>query len=114
MTGPANLVFYLIAALTVGSAILVAILPNIIYSAVALLFTFAGVAGLYVLTSADFLAATQILVYVGGILVLIMFAVFLSSRISTVKLSNPGRFRLPAGAGWPGRVRGPRLPGGAH
>lgn len=98
MTGPADLIFYLLAAMTVGSAILVAILPNIIYSAVALLFTFAGVAGLYVLTSADFLAATQILIYVGGILVLIMFAVFLSSRISSVKLSNPVRFRLPAAA----------------
>lgn len=98
MTGPVDLIFYLLAALTVGSAILVAILPNIIYSAVALLFTFAGVAGLYVLTSADFLAATQILIYVGGILVLIMFAVFLSSRISTGKLSNPVRFRLPAAA----------------
>lgn len=98
MTGPADLVFYLMAALTVGSAILVATLPNIIYSAVALLFTFGGVAGLYVFASADFLAATQILVYVGGILVLIMFAVFLSNRISTVKISNPVRFRLPAAA----------------
>src|SRR3989337_3687027 len=98
MTGPADLIFYLLAAMTVGSAILVAILPNIIYSAVALLFTFAWVAGLYVLTSADFLAATQILVYVGGILVLIMFAGFLSSRISSVKLSNPVHFRLPAAA----------------
>jgi len=98
MTGPADLVFYLMAAMTVGSAILVATLPNIIYSAVALLFTFGGVAGLYVFASADFLAATQILVYVGGILVLIMFAVFLSNRISTVKLSNPVRFRLPAAA----------------
>ncbi len=98
MTGPADLVFYLLAAMTVGSAILVATLPNIIYSAVALLFTFGGVAGLYVLASADFLAATQILVYVGGILVLIMFAVFLSNRISTAKLSNPVRFRLPAAA----------------
>ena len=98
MTGPADLVFYLMAALTVGSAILVATLPNIIYSAVALLFTFGGVAGLYVFASADFLAATQVLVYVGGILVLIMFAVFLSNRISTVKISNPVRFRLPAAA----------------
>src|SRR3989304_4436892 len=68
MTGPANLVFYLIAALTVGSAILVAILPNIVYSAVALLFSFAGVAGLYVFLSADFLAATQALAFVGGVL----------------------------------------------
>lgn len=98
MTGPADLIFYVLAALTVGSAILVATLPNIIYSAVALLFAFAGVAGLYVFVSADFLAATQVLVYVGGILVLILFAVFLSNRISTVKLSNPVRFRWPAAA----------------
>ncbi|MCL5966925.1 MAG: NADH-quinone oxidoreductase subunit J [Deltaproteobacteria bacterium] len=96
MNGPADLVFYSIAALTVGSAILVATLPNIIYSAVALLFAFAGVAGLYVFVSADFLAATQVLIYVGGILVLIMFAVFLSNRISDVKISNPARFRGPA------------------
>ncbi len=98
MTGPADVVFYVLAAMTVGSAILVATLPNIVYAAVALLFTFSGVAGLYVLLAADFLAATQLLIYVGGILVLIMFAVFLSNRISTVKLSNPARFRLPAAA----------------
>lgn len=96
MKGPVDLVFYLLAALTVGSGILVAILPNIVYSAVALLFAFAGVAGLYVLASADFLAATQVLVYVGGILVLIIFAIFLSHRIASVNLSNPVRFRLPA------------------
>jgi NAD(P)H-quinone oxidoreductase subunit 6 len=98
MKGPADLVFYVLAALTIGSAILVATIPNIIYAAVAMLFTFGGVAGLYVLLSADFLAATQVLVYVGGILVLIMFAVFLSNRISSVKLSNPVHFRLPAAA----------------
>ncbi len=98
MTGPSNIVFILLSVLTVGAAILVATLPNIIYSGVALLFAFAGVAGLYVFASADFLAATQVLVYVGGILVLIMFAVFLSQRISSVKLSNPARFRWPAAA----------------
>jgi NADH-quinone oxidoreductase subunit J len=96
MSGPADMVFYSIAALTVGSAILVAILPNIVYSAIALLFSFAGVAGLYVFLSADFLAATQVLVYVGGILILILFAVFLSHRISDVKLSNPARFHWQA------------------
>jgi NAD(P)H-quinone oxidoreductase subunit 6 len=82
MSGPAEYIFYAAAAMTVGAAILVAILPNILYAAVALLFSFAGVAGLYVLLSADFLAATQILVYVGGIIVLLLFAVFLSNRIS--------------------------------
>ncbi len=98
MTGPADFIFYALAILTVVSAILVATLPSIIYSAVALLFSFAGVAGIYVLLSADFLAATQILVYVGGILVLILFAVFLSNRISSVNLSSPMRFRWPAAA----------------
>jgi NADH-quinone oxidoreductase subunit J len=96
MSGPADLIFYFLAALTVGSAILVAVLPNIVYSAVALLFSFAGVAGLYVFLSADFLAATQVLVYVGGILILILFAVFLSNRISDVRLSNPARFHWQA------------------
>lgn len=98
MKGPVDAIFYVLAAMTIGSAILVATMPNIIYAAVALLFTLGGVAGLYVLLGADFLAATQVLVYVGGILVLIMFAVFLSNRISTVKLSNPVHFRLPAAA----------------
>ena len=98
ISGPGDIIFYAAAALTVCAAILVAVLPNIIYSAVALLFAFAGVAGLYVFLSADFLAATQVLVYVGGILILILFAVFLSNRISDVKISNPGRFQLPAAA----------------
>jgi NADH-quinone oxidoreductase subunit J len=96
MNGPADFIFFGAAALTVAAALLVAMLPNILYAAVALLFSFAGVAGLYVLLAADFLAATQVLVYVGGILVLIMFAVFLSNRISDVKLNNPTHFRLPA------------------
>ncbi len=98
MSGPGDYIFYAAAAMTVGAAVLVAVLPNIIYAAIALLFAFAGVAGLYVFLSADFLAATQVLVYVGGILILILFAVFLSNRISDVKISNPARFRLPAAA----------------
>lgn len=97
MIGPSEVIFYVIAFVTVVSGMLVALLPNIIHSAMALLFTFAGVAGLYVFMSADFLAATQLLIYVGGILVLILFAVFLSSRISSVKMSNPARFMVPAG-----------------
>jgi NADH-quinone oxidoreductase subunit J len=96
MNGPADFIFLGAAALTVAAALLVAMLPNILYAAVALLFSFAGVAGLYVLLSADFLAATQVLVYVGGILVLILFAVFLSNRISETKINNPTHFRLPA------------------
>ncbi|MGK3999134.1 NADH-quinone oxidoreductase subunit J family protein [Sorangium sp. So ce1024] len=78
-----------LAALTLGSAGLVAFSRNIIHSALALLGTFLGVAGLYVTLSADFLAATQVLVYVGGTLILILFAVMLTSRIQEMKISNP-------------------------
>ncbi len=92
----ADLVFVLLSILTVVSALIVAGNSSVIYSAVGLLFTFMGVAGLYVLASADFLAATQMLVYVGGILVLILFAVFLSNRISDAKLSNPTHMRVPS------------------
>jgi NADH-quinone oxidoreductase subunit J len=99
MISPADVIFFVLGLFTVSSAIVVAISRNVVYSAVALLFAFCGVAGLYVLLSADFLAATQLLVYVGGILILILFAVFLSNRIVDVKLSNPVHFRLPAAVG---------------
>jgi NADH-quinone oxidoreductase subunit J len=90
------LIFYLIAALTIGSAMMVALSRNIVYSAFSLLGTFMGVAGLYALLAADFVAVIQILVYVGGILVLIMFAVMLTHRIDDVAVSNRSVGRLPA------------------
>ena len=92
------LVFLGLAALTLGSAGLVAFSRNIIHSALALLGTFLGIAGLYVSLSADFIAATQVLVYVGGTLVLILFAVMLTSRIEDMKVSNP-RSGLPVAFG---------------
>lgn len=86
--GAFDVVFYVFAAVIVASAAMVAFSRNIVYSAFALLFTFFAVAGIYVLLSADFLAAVQLLIYVGGILVLILFAVMLTHRISDVEISN--------------------------
>ena len=63
------------------SALWVVISPNLVHSAVSLLFTLFGVAGLYVFLYADFLAATQVVIYVGGILVLIIFGVMLTNKI---------------------------------
>jgi len=88
-------VFYLIALITVGSAVMVAFSRNIIYSAFALLGTFAGVAGLYVFLGADFVAAVQLLIYVGGILILIIFAVMLTHRITDVEITNRAAGRIP-------------------
>lgn len=89
-------IFALIAAVTVGSAMMVAFSRNIIYSAFSLLGTFAGVAGLYVFLGADFVAAVQLLIYVGGILVLILFAVMLTHRITDVQITNRAAGRIPA------------------
>jgi NAD(P)H-quinone oxidoreductase subunit 6 len=92
----ATAVFYLVAFLTVGSALIVAFSRNIIYSAFSLLGTFAGVAGLYVFLGADFVAGVQLLIYVGGILVLILFAVMLTHRITDVEITNRAAGRIPA------------------
>src|SRR6059058_3663595 len=78
---PAAFFFYLLAAVTLVSAAGVALARNILYSAFALLGTLAGVAGLYLYLGADFLGVAQLLIYVGGILVLILFAILLTSRI---------------------------------
>lgn len=89
-------IFFLIAAVTVGSAMFVALSSNIVHSAFALMGTFLGVAGLYVLLGADFLGAIQVLVYVGGVLVLTLFAVMLTHRIGDVQVSNRAIGRVPA------------------
>ncbi|CUS77842.1 NADH dehydrogenase subunit J [Candidatus Kryptonium thompsonii] len=83
-----DVAFYVLAFITVGSAIVVVSSRNIIYSAFALLFTFFGVAGLYVLLNADFIAVTQVLIYVGGILVLIIFGVMLTTKVFDVPVKT--------------------------
>ena len=87
-------VFYLLAAITVGSALGVALSDNVVYSAFALMGTLLGVAAMFVLLGADFLGVVQLLVYVGGILVLTLFAVMLTHRISDVNVSNRAVGRL--------------------
>lgn len=75
-------IFYFLAAFTVWAAAVVVLGRNIVRSAVALIFTFCGMAALYVLLDAEFLAAVQVLIYVGGITILLLFAIMLTSRIS--------------------------------
>jgi NAD(P)H-quinone oxidoreductase subunit 6 len=89
-------VFYLLAAVTLGSALGVALSDNVVYSAFALMGTLLGVAAMFVLLGADFLGTVQLLVYVGGILVLTLFAVMLTHRISDVRVSNRAVGRGPA------------------
>ena len=83
-----SFIFGIVAIVTVASAAMVVFSKNLIYSAMALLFTLLGVAGLYVFLWADFIAVTQVLIYVGGILVLIIFGIMLTHRITNVRLSH--------------------------
>ena len=91
-----DIVFWFFAAVTLGSAAIVVFSRNIIYSAFALLFTLFGVAGIYVLLSADFIAVTQLLVYVGGILVLMVFGVMLTNNVVDVEMKSGTLQVLPA------------------
>lgn len=84
----ADLTFWFISSITILSACFVVFNSQLIYSAVALLFTLFGVAGLYVFLWADFIAGIQLLVYVGGILVLIVFGIMLTNKISSVSISH--------------------------
>ena len=88
--------FYFFALITLCSAAIVVFSRNIIYSAFSLLFTFFGVAGLYVLLSADFLAVAQLLIYVGGILVLLLFGVMLTNKLISVDMKTDTLHSLPA------------------
>jgi NADH-quinone oxidoreductase subunit J len=92
---PEAVVFYVFAALTVGAAAVVVLARSLIYSAFALLFAFFGVAGLYVLLGADFLATTQLLIYVGGILVLLLFGVMLTHKLYDLDLRSEVTQFLP-------------------
>ena len=83
-----TIAFYFFAALTIVFGAVVVLSRNIMHSAFSLLFTFFGVAGLYVLLSADFLAITQIMIYIGGILVLILFGVMLTTNITGVDIKS--------------------------
>ena len=91
-----DILFYIFAAITLVSAWFVVTTRNVIYSAFFLLFTFFGVAGIYVLLAADFIAVVQIMVYVGGILILLLFGVMLTNTITNVDIRTGASNLLPA------------------
>jgi len=88
-----DIVFYLFALITLSSAAVVVFSKNIVYSAFALLFTFFGVTGIYILLAADFVAVAQLLIYVGGILVLLLFGVMLTNKVVNVDIKT-GAFQV--------------------
>ena len=83
-----EIVLWLVAVCTIVAASFVVLNNQVVYAAIALLFSLFGVAGLYIFLWADFIAGIQLLVYIGGINVLIIFGIMLTNKISSVRLSQ--------------------------
>ncbi|MEE8471386.1 MAG: NADH-quinone oxidoreductase subunit J [Dehalococcoidia bacterium] len=81
-----DLAFWIIAVLLIGSATAVVLLRDIFRAALMLILCFFTVAGIYITLNADFLAAVQVLIYVGAIGILLLFAIMLTRN---VRLGNP-------------------------
>ncbi|MGQ9667416.1 MAG: NADH-quinone oxidoreductase subunit J family protein, partial [Anaerolineae bacterium] len=74
----AQAIFVVLSLITLGCALVVVTNRNVFHSALFLAFVFVGVAGLYFMLQAEFFAGIQVLIYVGAILTLIIFAIMLS------------------------------------
>lgn len=91
------LLFYGLSLIILSSAVMMVFSKNLIHSALFMIVTFLGVAGLYLTLAADFLAMAQIVIYVGAISVLLIFGVMLTRR-SNIKESNLfTKYKYPAG-----------------
>lgn len=90
-----QLIFYAFAGLTVLSALMVLLTRRVLYAAFWLIVAFLGIAALYVFAGADFIAITQLLIYVGGILILIIFSVMITSKIAGQPILTQSHNRLP-------------------
>jgi NADH-quinone oxidoreductase subunit J len=88
--------FYVLAAIVVISALMVVSLKNVFHSALALILCLFCVAGIYILLNAEFVAAVQVLVYVGAVSVLMIFAVMLTTNLSSKSIIHVNKNRLPA------------------
>ena len=90
-----NTLFLLSAVLTIAGAVAVVYSKNLMHSCIYLLASFFGVAGLYACLGADFLAATQMVVYAGGVIILMLFAIMLTGGAGN-KVNRFGLEKIPA------------------
>jgi len=84
-----ELIFWLLVAVTVGAALLVVHLRDMFRAALTLVVSFLGVAGIFALVNAEFLAVAQVLIYGGGISILVIFAVMITRDVEEGNRSTP-------------------------
>lgn len=93
-----SLVFWGLAAVILVSAMITAFAQTLVYAGFALLFTFLGVVGLYLYLNADFLGIAQLVIYVGGILVLLLFGVMFTQGGGLQRQPGRGAIQIPSAA----------------
>jgi NADH:ubiquinone oxidoreductase subunit 6 (subunit J) len=96
--------FYVLSIVTLGSALMVATVRDLVHAVLFLVLSFIGVAGLYITLSADFVAVVQVLIYVGAISVLMLFAILLTPRSDRDNASVPYAAPIGVLAGLVGAV----------
>jgi len=94
--GSVGVAFWILAAVILVSGFLVVSLKNIFHCALFLMLCLTGVAGIFVLLHAEFLAAAQVLIYVGAVSVLIIFAIMLTSNLARKKIVQTNQNALVA------------------
>ncbi|MCF0215110.1 MAG: NADH-quinone oxidoreductase subunit J [Fibrobacteraceae bacterium] len=80
-TGPMDIAFYAVAFIIIVTAILTVVVRNVLQSAVFLIFSFLVTAILYLLLHAEFVALAQVMVYVGGVVIFVVFTILLTSHL---------------------------------
>lgn len=93
----ASLAFYVLAVLLIVSGIAVVTMPRIVHAALAMVFFFFVISGIYVLLGAPFIAATQVIIYIGAITVLFLFAIMLTHSVNLPTSNMANRQWIPAG-----------------
>jgi NADH-quinone oxidoreductase subunit J len=88
--------FYILAAIILIAALMVVTLRNVFHSALFLVLTFFLVAGIYLMLKAEFLAAVQVLIYVGAVTILILFAIMLTHKIQSGAMRQVNEQVVPA------------------
>ena len=89
-----DIVFWLLSVMAVGGALGVVLVPDLFRAALLLIVVFMAVAGFFILLSAEFLAVVQVLIYVGAVAILIIFAIMLTRDVQRGNL--PNRLQIPA------------------
>lgn len=90
---------YLIMAVSIFAALGAVLFPNIFHASLALIVTLIGIAGIFVALHAEFLAGVQLLLYVGAVMTLVIFAIMMTERLGDKTVSQQNKLQLPALSG---------------